>query len=108
MAVNRSEVLDRLGIKEGHEIRNPDARTDKMTAEEDALVARVQAALEAKMVEVKSSRGKLAQKIGVTTPVVSRILGENGNMTLRTLARVAYGLGFRVSIRFERIKKRSR
>lgn len=49
------------------------------------------------------SKKELAERLGVSKASVSRILSGNRNMTLDTLVKVSFALGYRPRIEFERI-----
>jgi predicted transcriptional regulator len=63
---------------------------------EEAFIADVQYEISRKMKSSGVSRAELARRLGVSAPCVTQYLGEgDGNLTLRTVARIFQALGER-------------
>lgn len=71
-----------------------DALMTEMSVEQDLLALREERGL---------TQGQLAQRVGVSQPVIARLEGGRiKNVELRTLTRLAAALGARVKITFEK------
>lgn len=53
------------------------------------------------MVDLELSRATLGERLNKSSADITQLLRGNRNMTLDTIATLAYGLGFRVRIEFE-------
>lgn len=69
----------------------------KLSAEEELILSAADAVWET--MEAKNvSKTQIAQLLGLSKPQISKVLSGHHNMTLRTLACLAYALGKRVNI----------
>lgn len=71
----------------------------RCTYEEERLVVEANEVLLAILDEKHMSRAQLASAIGTTRANMSGLLSGNRNMTLRTIARLAFMCGKRVEMR---------
>lgn len=68
---------------------------------EVSFITDLQLEIEAAMDRNGLTQGALAKKLGVSEARVSQILSQNGaNLEARTIAKIAYRLGMKASIRF--------
>lgn len=58
----------------------------------EMLVLRVNGAIRRRMCETDITQTDLAAKMGVSQPYISKLLNYNANLTLRSLARIAWAL----------------
>ncbi len=58
----------------------------------EMLVLRVNGAIRRRMRELGITQSDLAARLGVSQPYVSKLLNYNANLTLRSLARIAWAL----------------
>ena len=82
-----------------------DQRLDAFV-EEEALVQSVANAIAGVLKDDGISRANLAKRLGVSAPNVTQILRGDNNLKLKTVARIAYALGMRVTVGMERLKAR--
>jgi transcriptional regulator with XRE-family HTH domain len=69
--------------------------------EVESLLAHAALMLGATMEHEGLTQLQVAERSGQKQQAVSRILGAEYGMTLRTLARMAYAMGYRVRLEFE-------
>jgi transcriptional regulator with XRE-family HTH domain len=74
--------------------------------EEEGLVQSVANAIATVLKDDGISRATLAKRLGVSAPNVTQILRGDNNLKLKTVARIAYALGMRVTVGMERLKAR--
>jgi transcriptional regulator with XRE-family HTH domain len=75
---------------------NPEYRR---LVEQETLIADAQELVCELLERVEMSRQELARRLGKTKGYVSQLLSGERNMTLRTLADLAYATGYRVELR---------
>lgn len=68
------------------------------TLAEEELIVDVSEEIWAVLNKAGMTKADLAEKLGVSRPRISKLLDGSANMTLRTLADIAFELGKRVSI----------
>ena len=71
---------------------------DRRRYAQNSLIVDTAIALNKAIEQVDLSQKELAEKLGKSEGYVSQVLSGGGNMTLRTLADFAYGIGFVVDV----------
>src|SRR5437879_1415892 len=76
----------------------------KELIEEEALVQAVANAIAGVLKDEGISRANLAKRLRVSAPNVTQILRGDNNLKLKTVARIAYALGMRVTVGMEPLR----
>jgi len=88
-------------MKEREIDRRPLTAEEDIQIEEEMLIQWVGEELSRVMHEQHLDKTQLAERLGKKRPDVTQLLRGDRNLTLRTVARLAYALGLRCRLRFE-------
>lgn len=75
----------------------------EVQVEEDLLVFTAAELISRLMEERDVNKKQLAERLGKSRPFITQLLSGGRNLTLRTIARVAYALGYRLRLSLEPI-----
>lgn len=78
-----------------------ETKIEDRTFEEESLILEATEMIEMLLERKDISRADLARSLGKSRAYVSQVMSGDRNMTLRTLAHLAYELGFRVRVEEE-------
>lgn len=84
-------------------VRSPRSQTP----EGAALQAKVVESIERAITREGISRAELGRRVGITKPAMTALLKDEGNMTVRSVARLAEGLGYTVEVKFRKPRAES-
>jgi transcriptional regulator with XRE-family HTH domain len=76
----------------------------RMQFAEEALIVDVAEQIWSAMTTAKVTKSEIAQKLGKSKALVSQLLNGSRNLTLRSLADIAFTLGYRVDVSLNKVQ----
>lgn len=73
----------------------------RRTYEQERLIVDVAEAIQGLLDSAGMKRAELCRRTGIAPQSLHQMLSGQQNLTLRTMARIAHELGYRVSVKFE-------
>jgi transcriptional regulator with XRE-family HTH domain len=80
-------------------------RENQRVLEQESLALEATELISRLMDETKVSKSELAQRIGKSRAFVTQVLGGSRNMTMHTLADLAFALGYKVDMQAVRLEE---